>query len=120
MHSQQMFNECIARTGRRWGRPRQKSPRGEMPGSVHHRATVHILYRSGCSKTDLPAANAEKEAEHIALLLLLKLLEVFKGTHSDSVGGKRLARIRARNSEAAKKLKIGGFSIAAAQLRYRP
>ncbi len=31
--------------------------------------------------TNLPAANAEKEAEHIALLLLLKFLEIFEGTH---------------------------------------
>jgi hypothetical protein len=31
--------------------------------------------------TDLPAANAEKEADDIALLLLGKLLEVLKGAH---------------------------------------
>ena len=44
-----------------------------------------VSYRSkGASKTDLPAANAEEKAEHIALLLLLQLLEVFKGTHFDS------------------------------------
>ena len=31
--------------------------------------------------TDLPAANAKKEANDVALLLLRKLLEVLKGTH---------------------------------------
>jgi hypothetical protein len=33
--------------------------------------------------TELPAANSQKEAENIALLLLLKLLEVFESTHFD-------------------------------------
>lgn len=33
------------------------------------------------SKTYLPAANAEKEAHHIGLLLLLKFLDILKGTH---------------------------------------
>lgn len=34
--------------------------------------------------TNLPAANAKKEANDVALLLLLKLFEVFEGTHFDS------------------------------------
>jgi hypothetical protein len=29
----------------------------------------------------LPAANTEKEAQHIGLLLLLELFDVFQGTH---------------------------------------
>ena len=34
---------------------------------------------AGCSH--LPASNAQQEADHVRLLLLLKLLHVFKGTH---------------------------------------
>ena len=44
----------------------------------HQQAAVHSLEGA---LTDLPAANAEKEADDIALLLLGKLLEVLKGTH---------------------------------------
>lgn len=32
----------------------------------------------------LPAANTEKEAEDIGLLLLLKLFDIFEGTHLSS------------------------------------
>jgi hypothetical protein len=41
-------------------------------------AAVHNLEGA---LTNLPAANPEKEADDIALLLLGKLLEVLKGTH---------------------------------------
>lgn len=41
------------------------------------------LERAFLSTTNLPAANAEKEANDIALLLLLKLFEVLKGSHFD-------------------------------------
>jgi hypothetical protein len=40
-------------------------------------ASVHD---SGCS-TNLPATNAQKKANDIALLLLLKFLEILEGTH---------------------------------------
>ena len=33
--------------------------------------------------TYFPAANAEKEAHHIGLLLLLKFLDILEGTHLD-------------------------------------
>lgn len=43
----------------------------------------------GCFvSTNLPAANAKKEANDVALLLLLKLFEVFEGTHFDSANTK--------------------------------
>jgi hypothetical protein len=46
--------------------------------SAHYRDTRS---RNDALNVDsLPAADTEKEAEHIALLLLLKLLDVFKGT----------------------------------------
>lgn len=35
----------------------------------------------GGSSSHLPAADSQKEANHIRLLLLLKLLDVLKGTH---------------------------------------
>lgn len=35
----------------------------------------------GWKSTYLPAANAEKEAHHIGLLLLLKFLDILEGTH---------------------------------------
>lgn len=58
MYSQQMFNEYNQDTG-----------------------TWSALCRSWDVVSYLPAAHAEQEAHHIGLLLLLKLLEVFVGTH---------------------------------------
>lgn len=82
MHSQQMFNECIARTGRvSWFRWRKISTgRTESRFFVRRtgKAAVHNIEGA---LTNLPAANPEKEANDIALLLLRKLLEVLKGTH---------------------------------------
>ena len=60
MYSQQMFNEYDQSTG-----------------SCH----CNALCRSWVVVAYLPAAHAEQEAHHIALLLLLKLLEVFVGAH---------------------------------------
>lgn len=76
MHSQQMFNECIARTERvvvpltRFLIGQKRIRRQQS----HHKPLSTYL-------TNLPAANAEKEANDIALLLLGKLLEVLKGAH---------------------------------------
>jgi hypothetical protein len=42
------------------------------------------MARSGSSRAEisyLPAAHAQKEAQHIGLLLLLELFDVFEGTH---------------------------------------
>jgi hypothetical protein len=42
------------------------------------------MARSGSSRVEisyLPAAHAQKEAQHIGLLLLLELFDVFEGTH---------------------------------------
>ena len=60
MYSQQMFNEYDQSTGI----------------GFHH-----ALCRSCWVLAYLPAAHAEQEAHHIALLLLLKLLEVLVGAH---------------------------------------
>lgn len=80
MHSQQMFNECIARTGRAaslpTGVPHERARGSSSTGTPQ--ATAHI---SPGALTDLPAANPKKEASDIALLLLRKLLEVLQGTH---------------------------------------
>lgn len=46
------------------------------------RIFIRSRARDGESKSSyLPAADAEQEAEHIALLLLLKFLDVLEGTH---------------------------------------
>ena len=60
MYSQRMFNEYDQSTGAGFRR---------------------ALCRSWMVQAYLPAAHALQEAHHIALLLLLKLLEVFVGTH---------------------------------------
>lgn len=64
MYSQQMFNEYDQST----------STCGPKTG-------CSALCRSWGFVAYLPAANAEQEAHDIALLLLLKLLEVLVGTH---------------------------------------
>lgn len=76
MHSQQMFNECIART---W---QVVAPLTTIP-TVTERICRQRSDHEPLStfSTNLPAANAEKEANDIALLLLGKLLEVLKGAH---------------------------------------
>jgi hypothetical protein len=51
----------------------------QSTGIAHDNA----LCRSWCLAY-LPAAHAEQEAHHIALLLLLKLLEVLVGAHLDN------------------------------------
>lgn len=74
MHSQQMFNECIARAvvNRNRGFPKKNPPLRCQP------STCSLGYRI---LTDLPAANPEKEANDIALLLLGELFEVLEGAH---------------------------------------
>ena len=81
MHSQQMFNECIARTGRVVVPFIDEiSTRGQSSiSSRNHHKPPSTVFEGAL--TNLPAANAEKEANDIALLLLGKLLEVLKGTH---------------------------------------
>lgn len=60
MYSQQMFNEYDQGTGK----------------------DLQVALQSAiCRSTYLPAANAKQEAHDIALLLLLKLLEIFVSTH---------------------------------------
>lgn len=54
---------------------RQKSKRG-----IEIEAMCRKTSKVGGS-TYFPAANAEKEAHHIGLLLLLKFLDILEGTH---------------------------------------
>ena len=64
MYSQRMFNEYDQSTGVGFRR---------------------ALCSSWMVQAYLPAAHALQEAHHIALLLLLKLLEVLVGTHLEGV-----------------------------------
>lgn len=81
MHSQQMFNECIARAAVNRNRGFPKKNPIAMP-------TVHMFSRI---LTDLPAANPEKEANDIALLLLGELFEVLEGAHFACAESRRSA-----------------------------
>ena len=77
MHSQQTFNECIAKA------------EGALAGQGHHiksrtvekreqrlRPHVYISQSNGSVSTYFPAADSQEELQDIALLLLLKLLDV--------------------------------------------
>ena len=98
MHSQQMFNECIARTrvvGA--GRFPNQHPNRPPPHRKRHffeetkREKLPSPIRGGTStrpheaylicSTYLPASNSEEKLHNIGLLLLLKFLDIFEGTH---------------------------------------
>lgn len=77
MHSQQTFNECIAQA------------EGALADQGHHmmgrtlekreqrlRPHVFISQLNGSVSTYFPAADSQEELQNIALLLLLKLLDV--------------------------------------------
>lgn len=80
MHSQQMFNECIAETGEQFSFPDHpavlRASTGGREGGLEVSSPPTLLI-----STYFPAADSEKEEHHIALLLLLKLLDVLEGTH---------------------------------------
>ena len=80
MHSQHMFNECIARTEQARGSI-DEDPRLEYSSPIVDKARQTTVHNLEGALTDLPAADAEKEADHIGLLLLRQLLEVLEGTH---------------------------------------
>lgn len=44
---------------------------------------VSEVFRGTEDSTYFPAANAEEEAKHIRLLLLLELFDILEGTHLD-------------------------------------
>lgn len=50
-------------------------------------------YRNRVVSTYFPAANTQKEAHHIGLLLLLELFDILEGTHFDCGDGVRLASL---------------------------
>lgn len=78
MHSQQMFNECIA------GHQRCHKDDGNFA-----KCSFHLFCHTGLSRKGsyLPAAHAEEESHHIGLLLLVKFLDIFEGTHLVGVSG---------------------------------
>ena len=86
MHSQQMFNECIARA-REAIRPLLSQPRIEgcrrVGSQAHSRPQIYIAIERciRCVLTYFPASYSEEEAQHVGLLLLLKLFEILEGTH---------------------------------------
>lgn len=101
MHSQQTFNECIAKTGdeislsqsssRPDGRLYDPDSNGCVQFRNRARPTTHRVERReregarpqriGVVSTYFPAAHSEEEAHHIGLLLLLKLFDILEGTH---------------------------------------
>lgn len=101
MHSQLMFNECIAKTRSlslslslaRGKGEREKEKREDSVHIIIHVNSMHCCrfscvyaFRVGGMKvflTYFPAADSEKESEDIRLLLLLKLFDVLEGTHLD-------------------------------------
>lgn len=106
MHSQLMFNECIAETRSRERRQRPQNPRQPTAAHSIHASDLdgrsmcvcmHVCIRVyACSRffrvgisgseegsTYFPAADSGQEEQDIRLLLLLKLLDVLKGTHLD-------------------------------------
>lgn len=80
MQSQQMFNDCIARTRSLAGtgsflnsrQNRQNVTSAVRDQGIQCPATpsTYISIEKGCS-TYFPASDSEKEAQHIGLLLLL-------------------------------------------------
>ena len=74
-----MFNECIARHGKV---PHWVSQDPDQRSCVDVGASLEGLWRVDLSY--LPAADSEKEAEDVGLLLLLKLFDVFEGSHLES------------------------------------
>lgn len=53
----------------------------EQPGGMQKKG--HKNDKTGKSRSHLPATNAQQEANHVGLLLLLNLFHVFEGTHLD-------------------------------------
>lgn len=86
MHSQQMFNECIAEAG---DLPAVSSQDDVDDGGNCLPPTVYRVVLSY-----LPATDTEKEEHNIALLLLLKFLDVLEGTHFGCRGIETLARLK--------------------------
>lgn len=73
MHSQLMFNECIARTRVLFHSDQQNWPLWNDPSSTMSPLNVISTY--------FPAADSEKESKHVGLLLLLELLDILESTH---------------------------------------
>ena len=71
------------------------------------------------SRTNLPAANAKKEANDVALLLLLKLFEVFEGTHFDSANTKLSSVSRWLQKKKKKRTKRSDGITTLAKREYR-
>jgi hypothetical protein len=83
MHSQLMFNECIARSIEKMSTSTSMSPIFQYVWRPVSKYGFGVRCRKRIELSYLPAADTEKEAEDIGLLLLLKLLNVLKRAHSD-------------------------------------
>jgi len=96
MHSQQTFNECIAQAEAILA-GRQPPGTGWALEKREQRLHPHVLtfQLNGSVSTYFPAADSQEELQNIALLLLLKLLDVCIVTSSvicseESVGAWRI------------------------------
>ena len=79
MHSQLMFNECIARSIVKMS----TSHVHNIPMSGYQIRSIDSVSMAygRVELSYLPAADTEKEAQNIGLLFLLKLLDILEGTH---------------------------------------
>jgi hypothetical protein len=80
MHSQLMFNECIARS--------IKNDVHNSPSTIFqcvHRPDSKYWFGfdvvKGSKLSYLPASDTEKEAQNVGLLLLVQFLNIFEGSH---------------------------------------
>lgn len=77
MHSQQTFNECIAQAeGVLAGQGDPRRGRAAEKREQQLRPHVFIFQLNDSVSTYFPAADSQEELQNIALLLLLKLLDV--------------------------------------------
>lgn len=77
MHSQQTFNECIAQAeGALAGQGHRLTGWALEEREQRLRPHVFISQLNGSVSTYFPAADSQEELQNIALLLLLKLLDV--------------------------------------------
>lgn len=101
MHSQLMFNECIAKTrplSLLWLKSEERGDSVHIINQLRQcildccrfSLCVYALRVGNQSNrwrfsTYFPAADSEEESQNIGLLLLLKLFDVLEGTHFDCI-----------------------------------
>jgi hypothetical protein len=104
-----------SKNGAKLAVPLAKIPTHEKVEFLVQRTAKASVHSFEGALTDLPAANPEKEANDIALLLLGKLLEVLKGTHfacADSqVSSLSPTKIGLKNSRLMEAEKAGSVVV---------